>query len=85
MVSEAQQRAKKKWDDKNRDKNRIYRYRSYARKFIRDLATDDDLKELQIKDYITKAIANGYRLLFCTPHKTIWGRLGNKKWESPPK
>lgn len=38
--------AKKKWDDKNKDKNRIYRYRSYARKFIRDLATDDDLKEL---------------------------------------
>lgn len=34
------------WDDKNKDKNRIYRYRSYARKFIRDLATDDDLKEL---------------------------------------
>ena len=47
MVSEAQQRAKKKWDDKNKDKNRIYRYRSYARKFIRDLATDDDLKELE--------------------------------------
>ncbi|MCC4396339.1 hypothetical protein LMC00_10365 [Limosilactobacillus reuteri] len=46
MVSEAQQRAKKKWDDKNKDKNRIYRYRSYARKFIRDLATGDDLKEL---------------------------------------
>lgn len=47
MVSEAQQRAKKKWDDKNKDKNRIYRYRSYARKFVRDLATEDDLKELR--------------------------------------
>ncbi|MBB1080235.1 hypothetical protein H5S09_02705 [Limosilactobacillus sp. STM2_1] len=47
MVSEAQKRAKKKWDDKNKDKNRVYRYRSYARKFIRDLATDDDLKELR--------------------------------------
>lgn len=47
MVSEAQQRAKKKWDDKNKDKNRIYRYRSYARKFVRDLATADDLKELR--------------------------------------
>ncbi|MBM6753869.1 MULTISPECIES: hypothetical protein [Lactobacillaceae] len=47
MVSNAQKRAKKKWDDKNKDKNRIYRYRSYARKFIRDLATDDDLKELR--------------------------------------
>ena len=46
MVSEAQQRAKLKCDDKIQVKNRIYRYRSYARKFIRDLATDDDLKEL---------------------------------------
>ena len=47
MVSEAQKRAKKKCDDKNKDKNRIYRYRSYARKFVRDLATEDDLKELR--------------------------------------
>lgn len=47
MVSEAQLRANKKWSDKNKDKQRIYRYRSYARKFIRDLADDDDLKELQ--------------------------------------
>ena len=46
MVSEAQLKANKKWNDKNKDKQRIYRYRSYARKFIRDLA-DDDLKELQ--------------------------------------
>ncbi|WP_181393417.1 hypothetical protein [Limosilactobacillus reuteri] len=47
MVSEAQLKANKKWNDKNKDKQRIYRYRSYARKFIRDLATDDDLKELR--------------------------------------
>lgn len=47
MVSEAQLKANKKWNDKNKDKQRIYRYRSYARKFIRDLANDDDLKELQ--------------------------------------
>ena len=46
MVSEAQLKANKKWNDKNKDKQRIYRYRSYARKFIRDLADDDDLKEL---------------------------------------
>ena len=46
-VSEAQQRAKKKWDSKNKDKNRVYRYRSYARKFIKDIATEDDLKELR--------------------------------------
>ena len=47
MVSEAQLKANKKWNDKNKDKQRIYRYRSYARKFIRDLADDDDLKELR--------------------------------------
>ena len=46
MVSEAQKRAKQKWDN-NKEENRIYRYRSYARKFIRDLATDDGLRELQ--------------------------------------
>lgn len=47
MVSDAQLRANKKWSDKNKDKQRIYRYRSYARKFVRDLATADDLKELR--------------------------------------
>ena len=47
MVSEAQLKANKKWNDKNKDKQRIYRYRSYARKFIRELADDDDLKALQ--------------------------------------
>ena len=46
-TSEAQLKAAKKWNDKNKDKQRVYRYRSYARKFIRDLATDDDLRELQ--------------------------------------
>lgn len=46
MVSEAQKRAKKKWDDKNKDKNRVYRYRSYIRKYIKDIAAEDDLKEL---------------------------------------
>lgn len=47
MVSEAQLKANKKWNDKNKDKQRVYRYRSYARKFVRELATEDDLKELQ--------------------------------------
>ena len=44
---EAQLIANKKWNDKNKEKRRVYRYRSYARKFIRDLANEDDLKELQ--------------------------------------
>ncbi|MFQ9705860.1 MAG: hypothetical protein ACLRX6_02050 [Limosilactobacillus pontis] len=56
MVTEAEKRAKKKWDAKNKDKNRIYRYRSYARKFVRDLATEDDLKELQ--ELINKRLSN---------------------------
>lgn len=47
MVSEAQKRANKKWNEKHKEENRIYRYRSYARKFIKDIATTDDLKELQ--------------------------------------
>ena len=46
-TSVAQLKANKKWNDKNKDKRRVYRYRSYARKFIRDLANEDDLKELQ--------------------------------------
>ncbi len=47
MVSEAQLRANKKWSDKNKDKQRIYRYRSYARKYVRDIASQDDLLELR--------------------------------------
>ena len=45
-TTEAQKKKKKKWGDKNKDKQRIYRYRSYARKYVRDIATLDDLKEL---------------------------------------
>ena len=45
-TTEAQNRATKKWGDKNKDKQRIYRYRSYARKYVRDITTLDDLKEL---------------------------------------
>ena len=56
MVSDAQLKANKKWNDKNKDKQRVYRYRSYARKFIRDQATEDDLKELQ--ELIDKRLRN---------------------------
>lgn len=45
-TSEAQARATKKYQAKNKDKQRIYRYRSYARKYVRDIATADDLHEL---------------------------------------
>ncbi|MFD1672874.1 hypothetical protein ACFQ5M_12245 [Agrilactobacillus yilanensis] len=46
-LSDARKKANKKWDDQNQDKKRIYRYRSYSRKFIRDLADMDDLEELE--------------------------------------
>lgn len=45
-TTDAQNRATKKWGDKNKDKQRIYRYRSYARKYVRDIATAEDLHEL---------------------------------------
>lgn len=45
-TSEAQAKATKKYQAKNKEQQRIYRYRSYARKYVRDIATLDDLKEL---------------------------------------
>lgn len=46
-TSKAQMQATNKWSKKNPDKKRLYRYRSYARKYVRDLASKEDLKELQ--------------------------------------
>lgn len=46
-LSESKRASNKRWDDKNKDKKRIYRYRSYARKYVRDIASEDDLKELR--------------------------------------
>lgn len=46
-LSEAKAKSNKRWDDKNKDKKRIYRYRSYSRKYVRDIASKDDLLELQ--------------------------------------
>ncbi len=46
-VSEAQRRANKKWTAKNKDKQRLYQYRSNAKKFIREMATHDDLIKFQ--------------------------------------
>ncbi|WP_295745386.1 hypothetical protein [uncultured Limosilactobacillus sp.] len=46
-TSKAQMKATNKWSKKNPDKKRLYRYRSYARKYVRDLASEEDLKELQ--------------------------------------
>ena len=46
-VSESQKRTTKKYQDKNKEQQRVYRYRSYAREFVREIATEDDLNELQ--------------------------------------
>lgn len=47
MKTKAEIKANQKWKAANKDKQRLYRYRSYARKFIRDMATTEDLEELK--------------------------------------
>ena len=47
MTSEAQKRANEKWKDANKEKQKIYRYRSQAKKFINEFASQDDLLELR--------------------------------------
>lgn len=46
VASDAQKRARQKWASQHQDKLLIYRYRSYARKYVREIATDGDLQEL---------------------------------------
>ena len=43
MTSEAQKRANEKWKAANKEKQKIYRYRSQAKKFINEFASQDDL------------------------------------------
>ena len=45
MATEAELRAKKKWKDNHKELEKEYRYRSQARKFIRDYANEQDLRE----------------------------------------
>lgn len=47
MKTKAEIKANRKWKAANKDKQRLYRYRSYARKFIRDMSSKEDLKELK--------------------------------------
>lgn len=47
MKTKAEIKANRKWKAANKDKQRLYRYRSYARKFIRDMASTEDLEELK--------------------------------------
>lgn len=46
MVSEARKRANEKWNEANKEKMKVYRYRSQAKKFIKDFATKEDLEEM---------------------------------------
>ena len=55
-ISKAKRKANKKWNDKNKDKQRVYLYRSHAKTFIRDIATEDDLKAL--RDMIDERLNN---------------------------
>ncbi|RGK46554.1 hypothetical protein DXD09_06045 [Ligilactobacillus ruminis] len=56
MTSEAQKRANEKWKAANKEKQKIYRYRSQAKKFINEFASQDDLFELRkmIDDKLNK-------------------------------
>lgn len=47
MLSEARKKANKKWDDKNKEKRKLYQYRSYAKKYVKELASEEDLLELR--------------------------------------
>lgn len=46
-TSESQTRANKNWAEKNREYSSYLRSRSSARSFIRNKATEEDLKELE--------------------------------------
>ena len=56
----AQTEANKRWQDKNKEHAKYLQYRTYARSFIRKLATEDDLEELEklIADRCDKKIWN---------------------------
>lgn len=47
MATEAQRRARNKWNKKNKAKQKIYNYRSNAKSFIKDFATNKDIEELE--------------------------------------
>ena len=49
-VSEAQKRASRKYEERNREKTRINNYRRSARLFVKSYATEEDMKDL-IKIY----------------------------------
>lgn len=46
-LSDAQKKANEKWKDANREKQKIYNYKSKAKKFINEFVSQDDLLELR--------------------------------------
>lgn len=47
MATEAQKRARDKWNQENKAKKKVYSYRSYTRKFIKEMATLDDIEKIK--------------------------------------
>lgn len=47
MATEAQQRARNKWNHEHRDKQKIYNYRSHTKTFISSYANSKDIKEIE--------------------------------------
>ena len=45
-TSEAQRRASRSYEERNREKTRINSYRRTARLFVKTYATEEDMKEL---------------------------------------
>ena len=45
-VSEAQKKAKRNYEKKNRERTRINTYKRSARLFVKTYATEDDMEEL---------------------------------------
>lgn len=47
-ASDSQRRATKKWENKNKEYSNYLKSRSSAKSFIRNKATDEDLKEFEL-------------------------------------
>lgn len=46
-LTEAQKRAKEKYNEKNKEKTRYYSYKATAKSFIRNNATLEDLEDIE--------------------------------------
>lgn len=48
-ITQAKLDANKRYQDQHKEQQRLYRYRSYARKYVKELASESDLLELQAR------------------------------------